>query len=50
VLEPDRWMVSARRTIGSVIVWTHLMVPLGDEGQVEAHFGPFEHNANLDTR
>ena len=26
------------------------MVPLGDEAQVEAHFGPFGHNANLDTK
>ena len=24
------------------------MVPLGDEAQVEAHFGPFGHSANLD--
>ena len=33
----DRWMVCARRTIGSF--WTHSMVPLGDEAQVEAYFG-----------
>ena len=26
------------------------MVPLGDEAQVEAHFGPFGHSANLDAR
>jgi hypothetical protein len=26
------------------------MVPLGDESQVEAHFGPFRDSANLDTR
>ena len=25
------------------------MVPLGEEAQVEAHFGPFEHSANLDA-
>jgi hypothetical protein len=25
------------------------MVPLGDEAQVEAHFGPFRDSANLDT-
>jgi len=24
------------------------MAPLGDYGQVEAHFGPFEDSANLD--
>jgi hypothetical protein len=28
---------------------THLMVPLGDEAQVEAHFGPFGDSANLDA-
>ena len=32
----DRCMVCARRTIGSEIVLTHSMVPLGDEAQVEA--------------
>jgi hypothetical protein len=26
------------------------MVLLGDIGQVEAHFGPFEDSINLDTR
>ena len=26
------------------------MVPLGDEAQVEARFGPFEHSANLEAR
>jgi hypothetical protein len=26
----------------------HAMVLLGDEAQVEAHFGPFGDNANLD--
>jgi hypothetical protein len=25
------------------------MVPLGDEAQVEAHFGPFKDSANLDV-
>ena len=39
----DRCMVCARRTIGSdKSFWTHLMVPLGDEAQVEARFGPLE--------
>ena len=46
----DRCMVCARRTIGSEIIWTHLMVPLGDVAQVEARFGPFEYSANLDAR
>ena len=30
--------------------WTHPMVPLGDEAQVKARFGPFKPNANLDAR
>ena len=29
--------------------WTHSIVPLGDEAQVEAHFGPFKDSANLDA-
>jgi hypothetical protein len=29
--------------------WTHLIVLLGDEAEVEAHFGPFGDRANLDT-
>ena len=46
----DRRLVCARRTIGSEIIWTHLMVPLGDEAQVEARFDPFGDSANLDER
>ena len=30
--------------------WRHSMVPLGDESQVEACFGPFGDGANLDAR
>ena len=30
--------------------WTHSMVPLGDEAQVEARFGPFEYSANVVAR
>ena len=30
--------------------WTHSMVPLGEEAQLEAHFGPFGHSGNLDAR
>ena len=50
VLVQDRCMVCAKHTIGSEIILDHLMVPLGDEAQVEPHFGPFEHSANLDAR
>ena len=46
----DRCMVCARRTIGSEIIWTQPMVPLGDEAQVEAHFGMFGDSANLHAR
>ena len=46
----DKCMVCAKHTIGSEIILDHLMVPLGDEAQVEARFGPFEHSANLDAR
>ena len=46
----DRCMVCARRTIGSEIIWTHLMVPLGDEARVEARFGTFGDSANFDAR
>ena len=30
--------------------WTHSMVPLGDEAQVEALFGPFGDSDNVDAR
>jgi hypothetical protein len=30
--------------------WRHPMVLLGDEAQMEAHFGPFGDNANLEIR
>ena len=46
----DRCMVCARRTEGSEIILAHPMVPLGDEAQVEAHFGPFGEKDNLDAR
>jgi hypothetical protein len=49
VLVQDRCMVCARRTIGSKSFWVDLMVPLGDEVQVEACFGPFRDSANLNT-
>jgi hypothetical protein len=30
--------------------WTHTMVHLGHDAQVEARFGPFRDSANLDAR
>jgi hypothetical protein len=38
VLVQDRCTVYAKRTIGSEIVFTNLMVLLGDEAQLEACF------------
>ena len=46
----DRYMVCAKRCIGSDIVFNAPMVLLGDEAQVEARFGPFGESANLDAR
>ena len=46
----DSCTVCVERAIGSEIVWTHSMVPLGDEAHVEARFGPFEDSANVVTR
>ena len=46
----DRCTVCAKRTIGSETFWTHPMVLLGDEAQVEARFGPFGDSANPDAR
>jgi hypothetical protein len=30
--------------------WMHLMVLLGHEARMDAHFSPFEDSANLDAR
>ena len=46
----DRYMVCAKRCIGSDIVFNAPMVLLGDEAQVKAHFSPFGDSANLGTR
>jgi hypothetical protein len=50
VLVQDRSTVCAKRTIGSELFWTHLMVLLADGAQVEAPFGLFGDSANLDIR
>ena len=36
----DRCMVCAILPLAQKSFWTHPMVSLGDEAQVEAHFGP----------
>ena len=46
----DRSTVCAKRTIGLDIIFNAPMVLLGDEAQVEAHFGLCRDSANLDAR
>ena len=46
----DRGMVCAKHTIGLETVLDALMVLLGDEAQVQAHFGVFRDSASLDAR
>ena len=50
VLVQDRCTLCAKRPEAQKSFCTHSMVPLGDEAQVEAHFGPFGHSANPDAR
>ena len=50
VLVHDRCTVCTKRTIGLDIVFNAPMGLLGDEAQLEARFGPFEDNANLNAR
>ena len=50
VSSQDRSMVCAERTIGSKIGLVHLMVLLGDVGEVESRFCLFGDSVNLDTR
>ena len=45
----DRCKVCAKHTMAQKSIWTHQMVLLGDEAQVDAHFGPFGDIANLDA-
>ena len=46
----SRFMVCVRRTLGSEIILDTQMVLLGDEAQVEAHFGSIGDSANIDAR
>ena len=45
----DRGMVCAKHTMAQKSFWTHQMVLLGDEAQVEARFGPFGDSATVDS-
>ena len=46
----DRCTICAKRTIGLETVLDALMVLLGDEAQVQTHFGVFRDSASLDAR
>ena len=46
----DRCTICAKRTIGLETVFDALMVLLGDEAQVQSHFGVFRDSASLDAR
>jgi hypothetical protein len=43
-------MVCAERTTARKSFWSHWPELLGDDTQVEAHFGLFGDGANLDAR
>jgi hypothetical protein len=46
----DRCMVCTKYTIGSEIIWTHLMLVLGDVGHVESRFGTFGDYVSVSAR
>jgi hypothetical protein len=46
----DKCTVRGKCIVGSKSFWTHPMVLLGDEAQVDARFGSFGDSANLDAR
>ena len=48
VLVQERGTVCAKHTMAQKSFWTHPMVLLGDEAQVEARFGPFGDSASPD--
>ena len=50
VLVQDRCTVCIKHTMAQKLFWTHQMVLLGDEAQVESRFGSFVDSANLDSR
>jgi hypothetical protein len=50
ILKEDRCTVCVECTTDMEIFLAHPMVLLGDVGRVEAHFGPFGDNINLEAR
>ena len=47
---PDSCKVCAKHTMAQKSFWMKPMVLLGDEAQVDAHFGLHGDSANLDAR
>jgi hypothetical protein len=50
VLVQDMRTICSKHTIAQKSFWTHPMVRLGDEDQVEDCLGPFRDSVSLDTR
>jgi hypothetical protein len=50
VSEQDRARFAPNVPYAQKSVWTHPMLLLGDEAQLEARFSPFVDSANLDAR
>jgi hypothetical protein len=50
IFTQDRGTVFAKHIIGSKSFRTHLMLLLGDQGQMDARFIPFGDSANLFLR
>jgi hypothetical protein len=50
ILTQDRCTVCTERTIGLGIILDKIDGLLGDEAQLDAHFGLFGDNTNLDAR
>ena len=46
----ERYMVCAKRTIGSEIILDHPMELQGDVGHVESHFDPFGDGVSVSAR
>ena len=50
ILVQDRCTFAQNEPQAQKQFWTHMMIFLGEEAQVEAWFGPFGDSANFDTR
>jgi hypothetical protein len=50
IFTQDRCVVSAKRTTGSKMFWTHPIEHLGDVGRVESYFDPFGDSVSIGAR